>query len=273
MRAQTNISRGTTSVSSAAAALARSTLGDLSGKTALVISAGDAGTLAARALASNGVAKIIVTSRSPERSGELAAELDGSTIPFDKLGAALAQADVVITSTAAPHFLIQRPMIESAMRGRRARPILLIDIAVPRDVDPDVRAVRGVHLHDIDDLQAIAREGMRLRRKELAPAQAMVDEAAEKYGAWLRSLEVVPTVAALRSRAEALRIGELARTLARTSMSDADRVRVDAMTSALVKKLLHAPVRRLKLPGEGERYVEATRALFDLETGDDEREA
>ncbi len=273
VRAQTNISRGTTSVSSAAAALARSTLGDLSGKTALVISAGDAGTLAARALASNGVAKIIVTSRSPERSGELAAELDGSTVPFDELGAALAQADVVITSTAAPHFLIQRPMIESAMRGRRARPILLIDIAVPRDVDPDVRAVRGVHLHDIDDLQAIAREGMRLRRKELAPAQAMVDEAAEKYGAWLRSLEVVPTVAALRSRAEALRIGELARTLARTSMSDADRVRVDAMTSALVKKLLHAPVRRLKLPGEGERYVEATRALFDLETGDDEREA
>jgi glutamyl-tRNA reductase len=270
VRAQTNISRGTTSISAAAAALARTTLGDLAGKTALVIGAGDAGMLAARALVSNGVSSIVVTSRSAERSAAVAADLGGTAAPFEELGASLAAADVVITSTAAPHFLIAPPMIASAMLGRRARPLLLIDIAVPRDVDPDVRSVPGVHLHDIDDLQAMAGESMRRRRKELAPAQAIVNEAVEKYGAWLRSLEVVPTVAALRSRAESLRVAELERTLARTSMNSADRARVEAMTSALVKKLLHEPVRRLKQPGEGARYVEATRALFGLDAPEGE---
>ncbi len=265
VRAQTGISRGTTSISSTAAALARSTLGDLGDKTALVISAGDAGALAAHALAAMSVARIVVTSRSAERSAELAAAMAGTVAPFDDLGAALASADVVITSTAAPHFLIDRQLIEAAMAGRRSRPMMIIDIAVPRDVDPAVRDVPGVHLYDIDDVQAAARESVRLRRKELGAAQAIVDDAVERYGAWLHSLEVVPTVASLRSQAEALRRAELTRTLARTSMSVADRARVEAMTSALVKKLLHEPIRRLKEPGQGQRYVEATRALFGLD--------
>ena len=151
------------------------------------------------------------------------------------------------------------------MAGRRSRPMMIIDIAVPRDVDPDARNVPGVHLYDIDDVQSAARESVRLRKKELGAAQAIVDDAVERYAAWLRSLEVVPTVASLRSQAEALRRAELERTLARTSMSAADRERVEAMTSALVKKLLHEPIRRLKEPGQGQRYVEATRALFGLD--------
>lgn len=265
VRAQTNISRGPTSISSTAAALARSTLGDLGGKTALVISAGDAGALAAHALAAMNVARIIVTSRSSERAAELASAMGGSVAPFEELGASLAAADVVITSTAAPHHLFERQHVEAAMAGRRSRPMMIIDIAVPRDVDPEARNVPGVHLYDIDDVQSAARESVRLRKKELGAAQAIVDDAVERYAAWLRSLEVVPTVASLRSRAEALRRAELERTLARTSMSAADRERVEAMTSALVKKLLHAPIRRLKEPGQGQRYVEATRALFDLD--------
>ncbi len=270
VRTQTGISRGTTSISSTAAALARSTLGDLSDKTALVISAGDAGALAAHALAAMSVARIVVTSRSAERSAELAAAMGGTVAPFADLGAALASADVVITSTAAPHFLIDRQLAEAAMVGRRTRPMMIVDIAVPRDVDPAVRGVPGVHLFDIDDVQAAARESVRLRRKELGAAQAIVDDAVERYAAWLRSLEVVPTVASLRAQAEALRRAELERTLARTSMSAADRERVEAMTSALVKKLLHAPIRRLKEPGRGQRYVEATRALFALDQNEND---
>jgi glutamyl-tRNA reductase len=253
------------SVSSTAVSLARSTLGELSGKTALVVSAGEAGKLTARTLASSGVSRMLVTSRNAERSAELAAELGGSTVPFERLPSALSEADIVITSTAAPHFLIERPMVEAAMSGRPNRPLLVIDIAVPRDVEPGVREVRGVHLHDIDDLQAVARESMQLRRKELTQAEAIVDEEVAKFGDWLRSLEVVPTVASLRSRAEAVRIAELERTLAKTKMSDGDRRRVEAMTSALVKKLLHTPISRLKQPGEGERYVETARALFGLD--------
>jgi len=264
-RSQTHIGRGTMSVSSTAVSLARKTLGDLAGKTALVVSAGEAGKLTARTLAGSGVSRMLVTSRNADRAEELAAELGGTTVRFAALQSAVAEADIVITSTAAPHFLFDRPLVEAAMRGRASRPLLLIDIAVPRDVDPAVCEVPGVHLHDIDALQATARENMHLRRKELAQAEAIVEDEVARFGAWLHSLEVVPTVAALRSQAEAVRVAELERTLAKTKMSAADRKRVEAMTSAIVKKLLHAPVARLKTPGEGERYVEPARALFGLD--------
>ena len=151
------------------------------------------------------------------------------------------------------------------MRERAGRPLLLIDIAVPRDVDPAVRGVAGVHLHDIDELQAIAQQNLRMRRGELAQAEAIVEEDVRRYGDWLRSLEVVPTVASLRSQAEVVRLAELERTLAKTKMSAADRKRVEAMTNAIVKKLLHRPISRLKTPGEGERHLPSARALFGLD--------
>jgi glutamyl-tRNA reductase len=156
-------------------------------------------------------------------------------------------------------------MVVEAVQGRASRPLLLIDIAVPRDIEPAAASVPGVHLQDIDGLQAVARENMHLRKQEVARAEKIVEADVRKYMDWLRSLEVVPTVSALRARAEAIRAAEVERTLGKTAMSAADRRRVDAMTSAIVKKLLHAPVTRLKQPGAGERYVEATRALFDLD--------
>jgi glutamyl-tRNA reductase len=269
-RAQTNIGRYAVSVSSAAVSLARETLGDLNGRTALVVSAGEAGKLTARTLASSGVSRMLVTSRNPDRAAELAADLGGSTVPFEHLRQALGDADVVIASTAAPGFVIDRAMVDEAMRERRNRHLLLIDIAVPRDVEPGVRDVPGVHLYDIDDLQAVAQANMHLRRKHVAEAEAIVEDEVTKFGDWLRSLEVVPTVSSLRMRAEAVRLAELERTLAKTKMSAADRKRVEAMTSAIVKKLLHDPIARLKTPGDGERYVEPARALFRLDdVGDD----
>ena len=267
VRTQTSIGRYTVSVSSTAVALAKQTLGDLSGKTVLVIGAGEAGKLTAGNIAGSGIGRMLVTSRSRERTADLAASLGGEAVAFDGRAEAIAQADIVISSTSAQDFVIDRAMIEAAMGQRQTSgaPLLLIDIAVPRDIDPDVRAVAGVHLYDIDELQSVAEQNLHLRRKEIAGAEKIVEDDAAKFADWLRSLEVVPTIAALRERAEATRAAEVERTLAKTKMSDADRKRVQAMTSALVKKLLHAPVSALKTPGEGDRYVAAARALFDLD--------
>jgi glutamyl-tRNA reductase len=264
-RSQTSIGRYTVSVSSTAVSLARQTLGELSDKTVLVVGAGEAGKLTAGNIAGSGIGRMLVTSRSPERTADLAAALGGEAVGFTKRGDAVAQADIVITSTSAQDFVIDRAMIEAAMHARPSRPLLLIDIAVPRDVDPVVAAVPGVHLYDIDELQSVAEKNLHLRRNEVAAAERIVEDDVTKFDGWLRSLEVVPTVAALRARAERLRAAEVERTLAKMRLSDADRKRVEAMTSALVKKLLHEPVRTLKTPGEGDRYVAAARALFDLD--------
>ena len=185
----------------------------------------------------------------------------------------MAQADIVITSTSAQDFVVDRAMVEQAMASRPSRPLLLIDIAVPRDVDPAVAAVAGVHLYDIDELQSVAEKNLGLRRQEIDAAERIVEDEVAKFGDWLRSLEVVPTVAAIRARAEAVRAAEVERTLAKMDLSDADRRRIEAMTSSLVKKLLHEPVRALKAPGEGERHVAAARALFDLDAEPPSEEA
>ncbi len=269
-RSQTRIGRYAVSVSSTAVALARETLGDLADKTVLVVGAGEAGKITAGNLAGIGVAQVLVTSRNPERTADLVAALSGRAVPFADRGAAIAEADIVISSTAAQDFVIDRAMVAEAVRDRGTRPLLLIDIAVPRDIDPAVRDLPCVRLFGIDELQQVAEGNLQLRRNELAAAEAIVEEEVTKFSDWLRSLEVVPTVSSLRERAEAVRLAELRRTLDKTSMSAADRKRVEAMTAAIVKKVLHAPITRLKQPGEGERYVEAARALFDLDEQADE---
>ncbi len=268
-RAQTEIGRHAVSVSSTAIALARGTLGDLSGLTVLVVGAGEAGKLTAAALENTGAGRMLVTSRTADRTADLASALGARPIAFDAREAAIAAADIVISSTAAHDFVIGRAMVERAMRARATRPLLLIDIAVPRDIDPAARDVPGVHLCDIDELQTVAERNMRRRRTAVAQAEKIVDEDATKFIDWLHSLEVVPTVSSLRAHAETVRLAELQRTLAKTNMSAADRKRVEAMTSAIVKKLLHTPISKLKEPGEGERYVQAARGLFGLDDRQD----
>lgn len=265
VRTQTGIGRHSVSVSSTAVQLARRTPGDVSDKTVLVIGTGEAGQLTAGNLNGVGVGRMLVTSRNPERTADLAHALGGSAIVYAERAAAIAEADIVISSTAAQDFVIDRAMVQQAMATRAGRPLLLIDIAVPRDIDPTAGALPGVTLYDIDALQTVVEQNMQLRRAELSAAEAIVEEGVTKFGEWLRSLEVVPTVASLRARADAVRLAELERTLSKTTMSATDRKRVEAMTSALVKKLLHSPIARLKTPGEGDRYVEAARALFDLD--------
>jgi glutamyl-tRNA reductase len=264
-RAQTEIGRHAVSVSSTAVELARGTLGDLAGLTVLVVGAGDAGRLTAAALANNGVGRVLVTSRTAGHTADLAATLGAESVAFDAREAALAAADIVISSTAAPAFVIDSAMVQRAVGRRAGRPLLLIDIAVPRDIDPGVRDLPGVHLFDIDELQTVAERNMLRRRSAVAQAEKIIDGDVAKFSDWLRSLEILPTVASLREQAEAVRLAELQRTLGKTKMSPADRKRVEAMTAAIVKKLLHTPIARLKEPGQGERYVQAARGLFGLD--------
>jgi glutamyl-tRNA reductase len=265
VRAQTRIGRYTVSVSSTAVALAKQTLGDLSGKTVLVIGAGDAGKLTAGTIAGSGIGRMLVTSRSAERTADLAASLGGEGVPFARRERAIEAADIVISSTSAQDFVVDRATVETAMQKRPGRALMLIDIAVPRDIDPAVREVPGVHLYDIDEVQSVAEQNLQLRHREIADAEKIVAAEAARFAEWLRTLEVVPTIAALRARAEDLRAAEVDRTLAKMQLSAADRRRIESMTAALVKKLLHDPVRALKTPGEGDRYVAAARALFDLD--------
>ena len=264
-RSQTDIGRHAVSVSSAAVALARRTLGDLSSHTVLVVSAGEAGKLAARSLAEHGASRLLVTSRTAGRAQELAVELAGEAVAFDSLGATMAEADIVISSSASPDFLIGPAEVNRAFAERDGRPLLLIDIAVPRDVDPAVRERSGVHLYDIDDLQALVEQNRSARRREVAKVERIVDEGLERFSEWVRARGVVPTVAVLRKRADAVRHEELARTFKRLGdLTPEQRAGVEAMASALVKKLLHDPIVRLK-GDDGERYVAVLRELFRLD--------
>jgi len=265
-RSETSIGRYSVSVSATAVRLARQTLGDLKGSTVLVISAGEAGKLTARNLKETGIGRLLVTSRTLERAAELAADLGGQAIPFDQLTRALGESDIVISSTGAPAFLIDQPTIEAAVRHRNGHPLLLIDIAVPRDVDPAVRQFPNVHLYDIDDLQAVAEANMREREKEVEKVEALVEEEVSRFVEWYRSLDVIPTIAALRTHAERVRRVELEKTLSRLpDLSPEEQARVEAMTCAIVKKILHQPITRLKSEGgNGEQYVAALRDLFAL---------
>ena len=268
VRAQTSIGHYPVSVSSTAVALARQALGDLSRLTVLVVGAGEAGQLTASSLSGSGIARMLVTSRNPERTTILAEALGARAIAFEERAVAMANVDIVISSTAAPGFVIDREMVEAAMRRRPTRRLLIVDIAVPRDVDPAVAAVDGVHLHDIDHVQGVADENLRLRRQEIEPALAIIEDGVRRFDEWLRSRDAVPTIAALHAKAEAARLAEVERTVAKLDLSEEERARVEAMTAAIVKRLLHDPVERLR---EGSaRDVQAVRDLFALDEGDED---
>ena len=268
-RSETDIGRHAVSLSSTATKLAERTVGDLSSRTVLVVSAGEAGKLTARSLAERGVTKLFVTSRTPARAKELARDLGGRQVPFSKLGATMADSDIVITSSAAPDFLIGKREVDQATASRNGRPLLLIDIAVPRDVDPAVRDNSKVELYNIDDLQALVEESRDARLQEVAKVEDIVEEGLERFRTWVRDRGVVPTVAELRKRAEAARQSELERTFQKLGdLTPKQRCSIEAMSSALVKKLLHEPIDRLK-SDDGERYVVPIRELFGLDEGQD----
>lgn len=267
-RSQTDIGRYCVSVSSAAVALARQTVGTLEERTVLVISAGSTGELAAHSLAECGAARILVTNRTAERATALAGEIGGQAVPFSRLAWALAESDIVISGTGADQFILGPEQIASTVTNRDGRELVLIDIAVPRDVDPAVGQLPGVRLFDIDDIQAVSRAGMRGRRRQVLRVEAHVEDEVDDFMDWWRSLDVLPAITALRQRAEDVRRRELERTLrGLPDLDDEHRARIEAMSRAIVKKMLDRPIARLKDGADSGLYVEALRDLFGVRPG------
>lgn len=273
VRERTTIGQRPVSVSSIAVDLARREPGDLTSKTVLVIGAGEAGQITAGNLAGAGAARMMVTSRTPERTANVAEALNARPWRFEQREQAIVEADIVISSTAAHDSVVDRAMVGRAMERRPQRPLLLIDIAVPRDIDPTSREIPGVTLYDIDELQLFAERNIELRRGELAAAESIIEEDVAKFAGWLRQQGAVPTIAALQERADRLRLAELQRTLAKMALSGDDRARIEVMTASLVKKLLADPIAVLKDPALGERHTASARALFGLDDGAESDEA
>jgi glutamyl-tRNA reductase len=269
VRSETQISRSNVSVSSVAVQLSADFLGELSGRRVLVIGAGENAELTARTLHERGVNALFVANRRYDRALGLAERFGGRAVSFEDLPRELEHADIVVTSTGAPHQILGREELQHVAASRLGRPLVLIDLAVPRDVEPSVRDCPGVALYDMDDLQRAVVENISVREAEADEARGVVREEVERFGRWLDSLDVVPTISALRRRGEEVVDQVLRENESRwESLSEADRERVETVARAVVSRLLHEPTLRLK-GSAGERasyrYVHALRELFDLE--------
>ena len=269
VRRETMIGKGAVSVSSVAVELAREAVADLTRCRALLIGAGTVAEATARALVDHGVRELAVVNRTVSTARALAARMGGTGLGFDQLAEELAATDIVISSTDAPHTIVRREQIEAVMAERAGRPMVLIDIAVPRDLDAEIADVPGISLHDIDDLERVVEANMNGRLREAERAETVVAAETRRFAEWRRGLAVVPTIGSLRELAEEIRAGEVAKVSGQwDTMSDADRERVELLTKAIVNKLLHEPTVRARsaaTESDGIQHLESLRHLFGLE--------
>ena len=272
-RSETAISRNAASVSLVAVQLARRLFPQLHEACVLLVGSGKMSELAAHHLCDGGARQLIIINRTQLHAIDLAQRFGAIHRSFAELTGSLVEADVVISSTTAPHAVITREMMQDVMQRRAGRSILLIDIALPRDVDPSVIDLPGVHLYNLDDLQAGVNEGIRLRLQEVEQVQAIIAEEVHTFDRWVHSLGVVDTISDLRQHVDALRQQELARTLQRLTLPGREAAAIEELTNRLMNKLLHIPMLRLKeaaADGNGHVYAEALRYLFGLGEQTDE---
>ncbi|MBI1893624.1 MAG: glutamyl-tRNA reductase, partial [Candidatus Rokubacteria bacterium] len=247
----------------------------LAGKVVLLLGAGGMGELAAQHFRDRGIARLLVANRTPGRAEELVQRVGGEAVPHAEVAHCMAEADIVLCSTAAPDYVVTRAEVERLLAIRRYRPIFFIDIAVPRNVEPSVNELDGAYLYDIDDLQAVVEGNRKERESEAERAEVLVREELDKFARRLADRAAVPTIRSLRERLEEIRQEEVARTLGRLrDASPETRAAIEALSASLVNKILHTPIQRLKLGtdrGEGRRFRELVRDLFDLgpEEGED----
>lgn len=267
VRNETGIAEGTVSVSSIACELAKKIFGNLEGRRTLLLGAGEMGESAARSLRQTG-ANLHVINRSQERATALAESCGGRAVPYERITVELAEADVVIASTASPKFILTPKLMKGVVRTRRHRPLFIIDIAVPRDVDPRVGNMDNVFVYDVDDLQQVAEENLAVRAREAGQAERIIEEEVESFLTWRRSLELAPTIVALRKRFGQVADDELRRALNRIDgLGEPDRAVLEAMSRSLVNKLLHQPMTQLKAGAgepDGALLIDAVRRLFAL---------
>jgi glutamyl-tRNA reductase len=270
-RSETGITKRGVSVPSVAVELAQRALGDLASRRVLVVGAGETAELTARALAARGVEPAFIANRRYDRAIGLAQRFGGRAIRFEELPEQMANADIVVASTSSPHHVIEREELVEVMASRGGRQLLLIDLAVPRDVNPDCRDLDGVGLFDMDDLQTLVERNASGREAEGRRAESILRAELARFERWLGSQDVVPTIAALRARADEITASVLAENEQRwESLSEADRERLRAMANAIASRLLHEPTLRLRRSSGDEDayvYVNALRELFGLDPG------
>lgn len=268
VRTETGIGQNAVSVSYAAVELARQIFGDLGGKAVLIVGAGETGELTARTLTAHGASAILVANRTYERAVELAAQFGGEAFPFENLPLCLEHTDIVISSTGAPHAVLDYELVRQVMRRRHRRPLFLIDIAVPRDIDPRVNSLDSVYLYDIDDLQTVVERNLAKREQEVERVEHIIAEETAAFSQWWAARRMVPLIRALKAYGDEIRTRELERLFNRLPhLSARDRELIEASTRLIVNRLLHQPVVGLKAESEGTHgsvYVDVLRKLFGL---------
>lgn len=268
VRTGTSIAAHAVSVSYAAVELGKKIFTTLEGKHAMLVGVGEMGELAARHLLSAGVSRLHVTSRTVERAARLAESLGGVPLPFDQVYDTLTGTDIVICSAAAPRYIIGPEKTAEVMRARNGRPMFFIDISVPRNIDPRINDIDNVYLYNIDDLEAVVEENIGERRKEAEKAEAIAEKEAGEFIQWLERMETIPVIKTFKERLERIRKKELEKTLARwKGLTPRQKEALDSLTSAIVKKILHAPASRLKESTEEDMflYIEVLKKLFSLD--------
>ncbi|MEX2558838.1 MAG: glutamyl-tRNA reductase, partial [Pirellulales bacterium] len=270
VRLETAINESPASVPSAAAALAQQVFGELGGRRVLVLGAGKMSEATARNLISRGAEIAVVANRTLAHGEDLARKLGARALELDAVAAELEHVDVVVSATSSSGHVLSRDAVAAALRARKGRPLLLVDLAVPRDLDPAINELEGCFLYDVDDLEAVVIETLSGRRGEAAHAERVVAEEAERFREWHSSLDVVPTIASLRALAEDIRDRELAKAGGR--LSAREREHIESVTSQIMAKLLHLPTIRMKeaaAAADGVVYADVVRHLFGL--GEEER--
>ncbi len=264
VRNETGIARSAVSISFAAVELARKIFGDLGGKTVMLIGAGKMAELAARHLRENGASSLLVANRNPERGAALAAKYRGEVVPFEHLLEQLSRADIVISSTGAPNFLVRKEDGKQILSRRRNQPMFFVDIAVPRDIDPELNKVDNAFVYDIDDLQEVIQSNLKEREAEARLGEQIVEQEVDIFLARLRSLEVVPTIVSLQGHLEEIRRGEIDRQRGKLgALTPEQEAAVEQITRGIINKVAHQPIAQLKA-GQGLGMVDAVRRLFNL---------
>jgi len=267
-RTETKIGESAVSISFAAVELAKKIFEALSTKSFMLIGAGEMAELAARHLINNGVKDVLVTNRTYERAEELAREFNGKAVEFDKFLQELVYTDIVICSTGAPHYILLKEDMHRIMRQRKNKAVFIIDISVPRNIDPEINDIDNVYLYDIDDLQGVVTDNIEERGKEAEKAERIINEEVESFLRWQRSLSAVPTIIALKNKADTIRKQELEKTLRGVgNLGEKEIESIEALTNSIVNKLIHFPTDALKSEVEDlEIMVDIVNRIFDLET-------
>lgn len=269
VRTETRIGSQAVSISYAAVELARKIFGEFEGKVAMLIGAGEMAELAAQHLLAGGISHLIIANRTLERAVDLSKELGGEAIGLDEVEDAMIKADIVISSTGAPGFVLTKDQVKRTMRPRRHRLLFLIDIAVPRDIDPQVNDIENVYLYDIDDLKGVVEENKEQRAREAKKAERMVEVEVLKFLSWMKSLDVLPVIQSIQSKAEAIRVREIERTRKRLgNLTEEQEEALQVLTRSIVQKILHDPIICLRKNASNEKCLPAflgtVTTLFNL---------